>query len=149
MICLVQEAPEQFLTGRSNLFSEQHKRLSSTMSYIPVLILMAIGIFLGAVIITLSGVLGPKIKNKTKETAFECGMPAYGNTKQRFSVRFYLVAILFLLFDVEAVFFFPFAVVYKKYLTINEFILLEMGVFVAILLVGYFYVLGKGALEWE
>ncbi|MBC7691260.1 MAG: NADH-quinone oxidoreductase subunit A [Methylotenera sp.] len=119
------------------------------MSYIPVLILMAIGVFLGVVIITLSGMLGPKIKNKAKELPFECGMPVYGDTKQRFSVRFYLVAILFLLFDVEAVFFFPFAVVYKKLLSVNSFIILDMGLFVGILLVGYFYVLGKGALEWE
>lgn len=76
-------------------------------------------------------------------------MNPVGDARQRFSVRFYLVAILFLLFDVEALFFYPWAVVYKKYLSINAFILLEMAVFVAILLVGYFYVLGKGALEWD
>ncbi|MEK6579821.1 MAG: NADH-quinone oxidoreductase subunit A, partial [Bdellovibrionota bacterium] len=64
-------------------------------------------------------------------------------------VRFYLVAILFLLFDVEAVFFFPWAVVFKKYLAINGFILVEMGAFVFALLLGYYYVLKKGALEWE
>ena len=76
-------------------------------------------------------------------------MNPVGDARQRFSVRFYLIAILFLLFDVEALFFYPWAVVYKKYLSINAFILLEMAVFVAILLVGYFYVLGKGALEWD
>ncbi len=76
-------------------------------------------------------------------------MPPIGDARQGFSVRFYLVAILFLLFDVEAIFFFPFAVVYKHYLSVNSFIIMEMVFFVAILLVGYYYVLKKGALEWE
>jgi NADH-quinone oxidoreductase subunit A len=69
--------------------------------------------------------------------------------KQRVSVRFYLVAILFLLFDVETVFFYPWAVVYKKFLAAGPFILLEMLIFIAVLFVGYVYVLRKGALEWE
>ena len=119
------------------------------MGYIPVLILMLAGIALGGVILIASYVLGPKISNRRKDMPFECGMPPVGDARHRFSVRFYLVAILFLLFDVEAVFFFPWAVVFKKYLAINSFILVEMAVFVAILLVGYFYVLRKGALEWE
>lgn len=119
------------------------------MSYIPVLILMAIAAVLGIVIITISYLLGPKITNRLKNQPFECGVPPADNTGHRFSVRFYLVAILFLLFDVEAIFFFPWAVVYKKYLSINSFILMEMGIFVGILLVGYFYVLRKGALDWE
>ncbi len=119
------------------------------MSYIPVLILMAIGLTIGGVIIILSSLLGPKIRNRIKDQAFECGVPPEGDARHRFSVRFYLVAILFLLFDVEALFFFPFAVVYKKYLSINQFLLIEMAFFVAILLVGYFYVLRKGALEWD
>ena len=97
----------------------------------------------------LSALLGPKSPNARKNMPFECGMNPVGDARQRFSVRFYLIAILFLLFDVEALFFYPWAVVYKKYLSINAFILLEMAVFVAILLVGYFYVLGKGALEWD
>ena len=119
------------------------------MAYVPVLILMLVGMVLGAVILTLSYLLGPKIKNVRKDMPFECGVPPVGDAHHRFSVRFYLVAILFLLFDVEAIFFIPWAVVYKKYLTINAFILVEMAFFVAILLLGYFYVLRKGALEWE
>ena len=97
----------------------------------------------------LSSLLGPKLPNRRKNMPFECGVEPHGDAKHRFSVRFYLVAILFLLFDVEALFFYPWAVVYKKYLSINEFILFEMAIFVLILLVGYFYVLGKGALEWD
>jgi NADH-quinone oxidoreductase subunit A len=119
------------------------------MQYLPVLILLAVGLGLGSLIVVLSFLLGPKIKNRIKDQPFECGVPILGDTKQRFSVRFYLVAILFLLFDVEAIFFFPFALIYKEYLSINAFILVEMGFFVGILLVGYFYVLRKGALDWE
>lgn len=119
------------------------------MQYLPVMILLAVGLGLGSLIVFLSHILGPKIKNKLKDQPFECGVPALGDTKQRFSVRFYLVAILFLLFDVEAIFFFPFALVYREYLGVNTFILLEMGLFVGILLVGYIYILRKGALEWE
>ena len=119
------------------------------MAYIPVLILMAIGLTVGVLVTVLSMALGPKLPNKRKNMPFECGVPPMGDARHRFSVRFYLVAILFLLFDVEAIFFFPWAVVYKKYLSINSFILVEMAFFVAILLVGYFYVLRKGALEWE
>lgn len=119
------------------------------MQYLPVLILLGVGLGIGTAIIILSSLLGPKIKNKIKDTAFECGVPALGDTKQRFSVRFYLVAILFLLFDVEAIFFFPFALIYREFLSINSFILFEMGFFVGVLLIGYVYVLRKGALEWE
>ncbi|MBS1963339.1 MAG: NADH-quinone oxidoreductase subunit A [Bdellovibrionales bacterium] len=119
------------------------------MQYLPVLILLAVGLAIGGGMIGLSSLLGPKIKNVIKDAPFECGVPPLGDTKHRFSVRFYLVAILFLLFDVEAIFFFPFALIYREYLSINSFILLEMGFFVGILLVGYFYILKKGALEWE
>ncbi|NBU20291.1 NADH-quinone oxidoreductase subunit A [bacterium] len=119
------------------------------MTYIPVLILMLVGLTVGVAVLLLTSFLGKGIPNKRKDMPFECGVPAYGSAKHRFSVRFYLVAILFLLFDVEGVFFYPWAVVYKKYLSVNAFILVEMAFFVAILLVGYFYVLKKGALEWE
>jgi NADH-quinone oxidoreductase subunit A len=119
------------------------------MAYIPVLVLMLAAIVIGCVVLAISYLLGPKLPNARKNMPFECGVPPIGDARQRFSVRFYLVAILFLLFDVEAIFFFPWAVVFKQYLSINSFILVEMAFFVAILLVGYFYVLKKGALEWE
>jgi NADH-quinone oxidoreductase subunit A len=119
------------------------------MVYIPVLILILVGLTIGGALILLSHLLGPKLRHPRKDMPFECGVPIFGDARHRFSVRFYLVAILFLLFDVEAIFFYPWAVVYKKYLSINSFILIEMGFFAVILLVGYFYVLRKGALEWE
>jgi NADH-quinone oxidoreductase subunit A len=119
------------------------------MAYIPVLILMLMAAAVGGLVIVASTLIGPRNPNKKKDTAFECGVPTVGDARHRISVRFYLVAILFLLFDVEAIFFFPWAVVFKKFLAINSFILLEMSFFVGILLVGYFYVLRKGALDWE
>jgi NADH-quinone oxidoreductase subunit A len=119
------------------------------MEYIPVLILMAIGATIGGAAVLVSSLLGPKIKNVRKDQPFECGVPGFGDTHRRVSVRFYLVAILFLLFDVEAVFFFPWAVVFREYLALGTAILWSMSFFVAILLVGYWYVLRKGALEWD
>ena len=110
---------------------------------------MLVGILLATMILILTHVVGPKLPNKTKNSPFECGFVPVGDARRRFSVRFYLVAILFMLFDVEAIFFFPWAVVYKKYLSISSFIFFEMMVFVAVLLLGYFYVLFKGALEWD
>ena len=120
------------------------------MAYIPVLILMAIGLGIGGATYVLTQLLGPKLPNRKKDMPFECGIPMDdAATKHRFSVRFYLVAILFLLFDVEAIFFFPWAVTFKEFLAVNNFILWEMGLFVGILLVGYIYVRQKGALDWE
>jgi NADH-quinone oxidoreductase subunit A len=110
---------------------------------------MLVGLIIGVAILLLTTFIGSGVPNKRKDTPFECGVPPVGNARHRFSVRFYLVAILFLLFDVEAIFFYPWAVVYKKYLSINSFILIEMAFFAAILVVGYIYVLRKGALEWE
>ncbi|MGE4232098.1 MAG: NADH-quinone oxidoreductase subunit A [Bacteriovoracia bacterium] len=119
------------------------------MHYIPVLILMAVGATVAIAVLVLTHLLGPHRPNKMKMQVYECGVPPVGDARHRVSVKFYLVAILFLLFDVEGVFFFPWAVVYKKYLTVNSFILFEMFYFILILLVGYLYVLKKGVLEWD
>ena len=120
------------------------------MEYLPVLVMMAAGVSIGGAVLLITTWLGPKLPNKTKDSAIECGVePAQGGRNHRVSVRFYLVAILFLLFDVETVFFYPWAVVYKKFISSGSFILLEMFSFVAVLLVGYFYILRKGALDWE
>ncbi len=119
------------------------------MDYLPVFLLLVAGVLVGGGALLLSALIGPKIRHSMKDRPFECGVPALEGQSQRVSVRFYLVAILFLLFDVEVVFFYPWAVVFKEFLAINLFILVEMAVFVGILLVGYFYVLKKGALEWD
>jgi NADH-quinone oxidoreductase subunit A len=120
------------------------------MEYLPVLVMMAAGVCIGGAVLILTTWLGPKLPNKTKDSPAECGIPVNEMArKQRVSVRFYLVAILFLLFDVETVFFYPWAVAYRKFLEGGVFILFEMLAFVLVLLVGYIYVLRKGALEWE
>jgi NADH-quinone oxidoreductase subunit A len=120
------------------------------MEYLPVLIMMAAGIGIGGAVLLITTTFGPHLPNRTKNLPAECGVPSFEPSKHhRVSVRFYLCAILFLLFDVETVFFYPWAVVFKKFLTTGSFILLEMLSFVAVLLVGYLYVLRKGALEWE
>ena len=120
------------------------------MEYIPVLVMMAAGILIGSAVLLLTSWLGPNMPNKTKDSAVECGVPAAPSAKgNRVSVRFYLVAILFLLFDIETVFFYPWAVIYKKSLSTGTFIMFEMLAFIGVLLVGYVYVLRKGALNWE
>lgn len=119
------------------------------MSYIPVLLVMLVGLGIGCGALGVSALLGPRIWNSTKDSVYECGVPPVGDAKRRFSVHFYLVAILFLLFDVESVFFYPFSIVYKEFIELGPFILIEMGVFVAILLVGFYYVWRRGALEWD
>jgi NADH-quinone oxidoreductase subunit A len=119
------------------------------MEYLPVLIMMGIGAVVGAGMLILPALIGPKVPHPKKNQPFECGVPIHGDTHRRFSVRFYLVAILFLLFDVEAIFFFPWAVVYRDFLGINGFIVLEMGLFVGVLVVGLYYVWRKGALLWD
>lgn len=120
------------------------------MEYLPVLVMMAAGVCIGGAVLVITTLLGPNLPNKTKDSAIECGVPPADNGKKtRVSVRFYLVAILFLLFDVETVFFYPWAVVYKKLMGQGTFIMLEMLAFVAVLFVGYIYILRKGALDWE
>src|SRR6266496_1091721 len=113
-------------------------------AYIPVLILLSVAVLLGSIILILNHLLGPNHPNAQKLAVYECGVPPIGDARRRVSVKFYLVAILFLLFDVESVFFFPWAVAYRKYLAINAFILVEMVFFVTILLVGYIYIVKKG-----
>ena len=119
------------------------------MEYLPILILLMVGIVIGSAGMLISYVMGPKIPHPKKNQPFECGEPIYGNTQQRVSVRFFLVAILFLLFDVEVVFFVPWAIALKEHLAESPMILWTMGFFFFILLVGLYYEWRKGALEWE
>jgi NADH-quinone oxidoreductase subunit A len=91
-------------------------------------------------------ILGPKLKSKKKDANFECGIESEGNARFPVSVRYFLTAILFVLFDVEVIFFYPYAVNFKA-LQLEG--LLAVIMFVAFFLIGFFYVLKKGALEWE
>jgi len=115
-------------------------------SYLPILILIAIALIFALASVTLSGVIGMRKPTAVKLAPYECGMPPVGTARERFSVKFYIIAMLFILFDIEAVFLYPWAVMFKR---LGLFGFVEMGVFIAILLVGYAYVWKKGALEWE
>ena len=113
--------------------------------YFPVLIQVIIALAVGAGLIGASALLGKRVKNAVKNSAYECGMVPYGTAKERFSVKFYLVAMLFILFDIEAIFLYPWAVVFRD---LKMFGFFEMLVFVLLILAGFFYIYKKGALDW-
>jgi NADH-quinone oxidoreductase subunit A len=114
--------------------------------YFPIAILIVLALAVALIAIGLGTFFGPHRPTAGKSQPYESGMTPYGPGTRRMSVRYYLIAVLFILFDVEVVFFLPWAVVFRK---IGLFALLEMLVFVGILLVGYVYAWKKGALEWE
>jgi len=118
--------------------------------YLPILlhIMVAIGFAVGALLISV--LLGKAGKRTSiKDSAYECGMLPQGEAQPRFSVKFYLVAMLFILFDLEIVFMYPWAVVYRESIVESKTILWSMLSFVSILMVGYVYALKKGALDWK
>jgi NADH-quinone oxidoreductase subunit A len=115
-------------------------------SYFPVLVQVLIAIALAAGLIGASSLLGKRAKSPLKDTPYESGMAPVGSARERFSVKFYLVGMIFILFDIEAVFLYPWAVVYRQ---LKMFAFAEMFVFVALILVGFFYVWKKGALDWS
>ena len=118
--------------------------------YLPLLlhIIVAIGFAVSALIVSV--VLGKAgRRTRIKDTAYECGMVPQGETQPRFSVKFYLVAMLFILFDLEIVFMYPWAVVYKVLIADSTLVLWSMLGFISILMVGYIYALKKGVLDWK
>ena len=116
------------------------------LEYIAIAVMIVVATLIAAIAIGLGELLGPKKKSKVKEEPYESGIVPFGPGTRRMPVRFYLIAVLFILFDIEVIFFLPWAVVFRQ---LGLFGLLEMGVFVAILLIGYVYAWKKGALEWE
>ena len=114
--------------------------------YFPILVVLALATITGVGMLVLSHFLGTKKRTRAKDLPYECGIVPQTDARQRIPVKFYLIALLFIVFDLETVFLFPWAIVYKK---LGLFGLIEMGVFIFILLVGYFYLLKKGALQWE
>ncbi|HPF33807.1 MAG TPA: NADH-quinone oxidoreductase subunit A [Candidatus Krumholzibacteria bacterium] len=118
---------------------------------LPLLIVVGLAAVMAGLFLYLSYALGPKKPTDLKATVYECGIPARGSVQIRFFVRFFLVALLFLLFDLEAVFLYPWAILYRQYVENGQalFALGEMGVFLSILVVGFVYVWKKGGLEWQ
>jgi NADH-quinone oxidoreductase subunit A len=119
--------------------------------YLPVLILFVIGMLFTAAFLGISALLGPKKPTKIKLEPYECGMPTIGQPRDRFSVKFFLVAIIFILFDVEAVFLYPWAVLLKDFKAqgMGFFLFWEMVAFLLILVLGLVYVFKRKGLEWE
>lgn len=115
-------------------------------TYFPIAFQIFIAIVIGVAMFTVSSLLGKREKNAVKGEPYESGIKPETDARERFPVKFYLVAILFIVFDLETVFLFPWAVTYKK---LGLFGLVEMSIFILILLVGYVYVVKKGALKWD
>lgn len=115
-------------------------------SYYPIAILIGITVVLGILVEALGHWFGPRRPTQRKNAPYESGMMPYGPGTRQMPIRFYLVAVLFILFDVEVIFLFPWAVVYRE---LGLFGVIEMAVFIFILLVGFIYALKKGAFEWE
>lgn len=114
--------------------------------YLPIGILMAIAVALGILLDKASEWFGPKRPSDVKLSTYESGMEPVRGAHERFSVKFYIVAMLFIVFDIEGVFLYPWAVIFRE---LGFFGLVEMFVFIAILMLGFVYVLKKGAFEWD
>jgi NADH-quinone oxidoreductase subunit A len=115
-------------------------------NYLPVLIFIIVGLAIGGIMVALGFVLGPHRPNSEKLSPYECGFEAFEDSRMKFDVRYYLVAILFIIFDLEIAFLFPWAIVLEN---IGWFGYIAMSIFLGILVIGFIYEWKKGALEWE
>jgi NADH-quinone oxidoreductase subunit A len=116
------------------------------IEYLPILVYIAIAIVFAIVAITASALLGQRKPTALKQAPYECGMTTVGSSFQRISIKYYIIAMLFLLFDIEVIFLYPWAVVFKQ---LKVFAFVSMAIFIGILLIAYIYIWKKGALEWE
>jgi NADH-quinone oxidoreductase subunit A len=115
-------------------------------NYVPILIFLGVATALGSLLIGLGFLFGPRRPDAEKLSAYECGFEAFSDSRMKFDVRYYLVAILFIVFDLEIAFLFPWAVALNGIGSVG---LIAMGIFLAILVVGFIYEWKKGALEWD
>jgi NADH-quinone oxidoreductase subunit A len=121
-------------------------------NYFPILMFVLVGVAVGVLPVAMGFILAPSRPDPEKLSPYECGFEAFEDARMKFDVRFYLIAILFILFDLEIAFLFPWAAIFKDIVateSIKLFGFVEMLVFVAILVIGYVYAWAKGALEWE
>ncbi len=116
------------------------------MEYVPILVLMIFAVLIALLMVGASYILGHRISNKIKLSVYECGMQTIGPTRMKINIRYYIVAMLFLIFDIEIMFLYPWAVVAGS---LKLFGFAVMAIFVVILLIGYIYLWRKGALEWQ
>ncbi|MFN3234619.1 MAG: NADH-quinone oxidoreductase subunit A [Gammaproteobacteria bacterium] len=115
-------------------------------NYFPILVFLGVGIFIGLAAMAIAWVVSPNRPDKEKLSAYECGFEAFDDARMPFDVRFYLVAILFIIFDLETAFLVPWAVVFRDF---NWFDIIAMAIFLGLLVVGFIYEWKKGGLEWE
>lgn len=115
------------------------------VQYVPILIFLAVACVFPVVALVLAWIIRPSTYSRTKMAAYECGVEMQGEPRERYSIRYYVIAVLFVVFDVETIFLFPWAV---KYRALGLFGFVEMVIFLAILVFGYLYAWKKGALEW-
>ena len=121
-------------------------------NYFPILVFVLIGIFFAAAPLVTALIVAPYRPNSEKISPYECGFEAFEDARMKFDIRYYLIAILFILFDLEVAFLVPWATIFKEIVqteSVKWFGFVEMLVFVAILVVGYVYAWAKGALDWE
>ncbi|MGH2961773.1 MAG: NADH-quinone oxidoreductase subunit A [Solirubrobacterales bacterium] len=116
-------------------------------SYLPVIVFAGLGLIVGGALVSLNHVLGPRRPNKAKAEPYECGLPSEVSRTFRFGISFYMIAMLFILFDIEVVFLYPVAVILSA--AESVFVLVEIVVFVFLLLVAFVYVWRRGALDWR
>jgi NADH-quinone oxidoreductase subunit A len=114
-------------------------------TWFPVLVQILIAVAVAGAMIGLSAILGQRLRDSVKSSPYESGMKPVGNARERFTVKFYLVGMVFILFDIEAIFLYPWAVVYRR---LGLFGFYEMLLFIALVLTGYFYIWKKGVLNW-
>src|SRR6266481_2634352 len=119
---------------------------SYTELYFPVLLQAIVAMALAAGLLTVSYLLGNRVRNRVKDMPYESGIVPTGDARQRFSVKFYLVGMLFILFDIEAIFLYPWAVVYRQ---LKMFAFVEMLIFIVLIFCGFFFIWKKGALDWS
>jgi len=119
------------------------------LEYLPILIFIGLAAVLGGALIVVPLVVAPSKPDPEKLSAYECGFPAFGDARMKFDVRFYLVAILFIIFDLEVAFLFPWAITLTDMGVAGNFAFWSMMVFLGVLTVGFIYEWKKGALEWE
>ncbi|MCL4395506.1 MAG: NADH-quinone oxidoreductase subunit A [Chloroflexi bacterium] len=116
------------------------------IDYLPILVMVVVVVAFAAIALTLSFLVGPRRPTAAKLQAYESGMPPFGSARRRISIKYYLTAVLFILFDIEIIFFYPWAVLFRQ---LKLFGLIEMGIFILVLLIGYVYVWRKGGFNWE
>ena len=118
-------------------------------NYLPIFFVFLVAAGFTFVSLIMTHLIGPRINNPVKLMPYESGVDPVAETRVRFSIRFFIIALLFIIFDIEIIFLYPWAVVFNDFLSFGTFIFFEMVIFLAILLFGYVYVWRNGALEWE